>query len=160
MSLRLDVADVLIGARVDNGQRAGLCVADRNVQIFRAGVVAYVIGIRIERYTLNQLEVIPAVNLAATLLPVGHKQFLKVQGIEHPLWLALAWDAEYSPPRLQIDDLDGVLIVAQRSGEQPLAFNIYSQMIHPPLDAWHGNGLDQADRRGLLRKRFNWQYHG
>jgi hypothetical protein len=49
------------------------------------------------------------------------------------------------------------LIVAEGGNEQPFAFHVHAKVIQPPLDVWHGNGLDEPQRRRVLRARLDYQ---
>jgi hypothetical protein len=121
-----------------------------DVKIFRGGIVADVIGIDAERHARCELQIIATENLVGAVAAIGDEQPLEVGGIEHALRLALIADAEDAFARGKVDDLDGVLIVAERGGEQPMAVEIDTQVVHAPRHARQRNALHQGQRRGWL----------
>jgi hypothetical protein len=50
------------------------------------------------------------------------------------------------------------LIFAECGGEESHAFYIHAQVIHPPMNTGHRNGLNEAKRGALLQGRWNGEY--
>src|SRR5258708_37724705 len=88
-------------------------------------------------------------NFARAIRAVSDEPFVEVRGIETPLRLALRGNGENPLARLEVDNLQGVVI--QCCGEQPPALHVNSKMIHSPLDIAHWNGLNEAQGVLILR---------
>jgi len=80
---------------------------------------------------------------------------------ERYLWWELSrltHDTETPLACVQVDNFYCVLIFAKCCGEQAHAFDIYAEVVHPPMDTGHGNGLNEPKRGALLRGRWNGEY--
>src|SRR6202011_2244250 len=72
-TIRFNVPNMSIGARIDYAQRTGFCAAVSSVEVFCGRVIAHVISVLTKRQAVNELEGVPRVDLAGTVAAVVNK---------------------------------------------------------------------------------------
>ena len=78
----LDIPNMLIVARIDDGEPAGFCIAESHVKIFCCWVVAHVIGIWADRQALNEFKCVTREYFAGAVSTVGNKKLFEVRRIK------------------------------------------------------------------------------
>ncbi len=129
MALQRDIPEVLGTRGVDKtqGPRA---VSD--IERVRGRIVAHIVRITGQRDSAAVLECGAIKEVARARLPIGHHNGVGLWEEHDPLRLVESCDRVQMGPCLQVEDLKG--IVAQRGDEQPLASEVYRQVVNPPLD--------------------------
>src|SRR5437879_6821129 len=122
--------------RVDDREGPRFRVAGTNVKVFRCWIVAYMVRVVANGEAVDWFECVPTEDFAGAVGSIGHKQFFEINRIKDALGFALPRNARCSGVGFEIDDLYGVLFVAQRGDKETFAGHVHSQMVQPILTQW------------------------
>ena len=142
MAFEFDLSDSIHGRCVYDTERA---IAVSYIDAPSSNIVANIVSVIGEFDGLHALEGGTDKHVACATLSVGDEEFVEFRNKPNALWLIQSAYTLAPLTRSKVHHLYG--IVAKRSDEKSLAFEIHGEVINPTFDIWQRDRLHHPQRR-------------
>src|SRR5712672_2964359 len=148
MRLHFDIADMLVRFSLDDSDFAvvltGIPTAVSYIQKLAVGIVSDPVGTEFQLDRIQQLESVTAEYAEHTVVSAGHEHFIERTNVRDTLRFLETGNAFQPFASPQIDHFQRAILEARH--KEPLAFDIYVDVVNAALNVWHGNRLNKMQR--------------